>query len=303
MNLNLKALFSTYRHYQAKPAELMYDSYFFYHPQANEWFSISKQEVSQRDYQWLTVFYTEITSTISQPSEIWYEFLYLNGCIPSKLSYSKARVIQLIFLNDNPPVEELKEALLNFFQQDTVVLQVATNRFLLIEAVDHSINGKEDFIALIRTIEADFFVQIHLYQGEAYEVNEQFPIKFQRETQWFEECLHSKNAEQFYSFETVFPILLTQQMPVSILKFIEEQILLPLQSDKELLDTVKTFYECGLNISLTSKKLHIHRNTLNYRLTKFQEVTNISAKNLEGAILVYFASFLQSLKKVHKNND
>lgn len=294
MNLNLKALFSTYRHYRTKPTELMYDFFYFYHRQANAWFSVSKQEISQRDYQWLTVFYTEITSTISQPSEIWYEFLYLNGDIPSKLSFSKARVIQLIFLNDNPPAEELKEATLNFFQQDTVVLQVATNRFLLIEAMDHSINKKEDFIALIRTIETDFFVQIHLYQGETYEINKQFPSKFQREAQWFEECLHYKNAEQFYSFETIFPILLTQQMPASILKFIEEQILIPLQSDMELLDTVRTFYECGLNISLTSKKLHIHRNTLNYRLAKFQETTNISTKNLDGAILVYIASFLRS---------
>ncbi|MFJ6264997.1 helix-turn-helix domain-containing protein [Lysinibacillus xylanilyticus] len=47
-------------------------------------------------------------------------------------------------------------------------------------------------------------------------------------------------------------------------------------------------------MSLTSKKLHIHRNTLKYRLAKFQETTNISTKNIDGAILVYIASFLRS---------
>ena len=101
-------------------------------------------------------FYTEITSTISQPSEIWYEFLYLNGDLPSKLSFSKARVIQLIFLNDNPPAEELKEAILNFFQQDTVVLQVATNRFLLIEAMDSSINKRKISLHLFAQLKQIF---------------------------------------------------------------------------------------------------------------------------------------------------
>lgn len=294
MNLNLKALFPSYRYYRTKPTQLSYDSYIFYHHQTKEWFSISKHEVSQRDYQWLTVFYTEATSSLFQASDTWYEFIYSNGDIPSNLSFNEARVIQITFINENPPLEALKEALYNFFQEDTILIQVTTNQFLLIEPKSHSMNEKEDFIALIRTIEADFYVRIQLYLGEFYEIDKEFPYKFQREAQWFKECLHLRFAEPYYSFQTIFPILLTQQLPTSILKFLEEQIIIPLKSDRELLETVKTFYECGLNISLTSKKLHMHRNTLTYRLSKFQEITNINIKNLDGAILVYFASYLWS---------
>lgn len=130
--------------------------------------------------------------------------------------------------------------------------------------------------------------------GEFYTINQDFSVKFQREAQWFKECLHLRFAEPYYSFQTIFPILLTEQLPTSILTFIEEQIIIPLKSDKELLETVKTFCECGFNISLTSKKLHMHRNTLTYRLSKFQEITNIHIKNLDGVILVYFASYLWS---------
>ncbi|HBJ00535.1 PucR family transcriptional regulator [Lysinibacillus sp. UBA5990] len=294
MNLNLKALFPSYRYFRSKPTQLSHDSHIFYHHETKEWFSISKHEVSQRDYEWLTVFYTEVTSSLVQASDLWYEFIYSNGDIPSKLTFNKARVIQITFINENPPLEALKEALYNFFQEDTVFLQVAKNQFLLIEPEKHSIREKEDFIALIRTIEADFYVRIHLYLGEFYAINQDFSVKFQREAQWFKECLHLRFAEPYYSFQTIFPILLTEQLPTSILKFIEEQIIIPLRSDKELLETVKTFCECGFNISMTSKKLHMHRNTLTYRLSKFQEITNIHIKNLDGVILVYFASYLWS---------
>ncbi len=294
MNLNLKALFPSYQYYRTKPSQLPNSTFIFYHHQTKEWFSVSKHEVTQRDYQWLTVFYTEVTSSQFHSSDTWYDFIYSNGNIPTKLSYNKARIIQLTFINDSPPLEELKEALYNFFQEETILIQVATNHFLLIEPTSRSMNEKEDFIALIRTIETDFYIRIHLYVGENYEINKEFPIKFQREAQWFKECLNLRYTEPYYSFQTIFPILLIQQLPISILKFIEEQIIIPLKSDKELLDTVKTFYECGLNITLTSKELHMHRNTLTYRLSKFQEITNINTKNLDGAILVYFASYLWS---------
>ncbi|MBG9690518.1 hypothetical protein GAG94_16590 [Lysinibacillus sphaericus] len=301
MNLNLKALFPSYRYYRSKPTQLSNDCHIFYHHETKEWFSISKHEVSHRDYKWLTVFYTEVTSSLFQASDIWYEFIYSNGVMPSKLTFQKARVIQITFINENPPLEALKEALYNFFQEDTIFIQVATNHFLLIEPENCSINEREDLLALIRTIEVDFYVRIHLYVGEFYVIDQNFPVKFQREAQWFKECLHLRTAEPYYSFQTIFPILLTEQLPTSILKFIEEQIILPLKSDKELLETIKTFCECGFNISSTSKKLHIHRNTLTYRLLKFQEITNITIKNLDGVILVYFASYLWSFLQNAQN--
>lgn len=38
--------------------------------------------------------------------------------------------------------------------------------------------------------------------------------------------------------------------------------------DETLKKTLVTFFDCNLNISKTSKKLYIHRNTLLYRLIK-----------------------------------
>ncbi len=42
-----------------------------------------------------------------------------------------------------------------------------------------------------------------------------------------------------------------------------------------------------MNSSSTSKKLYMHRNTLNYRIDNFIEATKINVKTFKGANAVY----------------
>jgi DNA-binding protein Fis len=57
--------------------------------------------------------------------------------------------------------------------------------------------------------------------------------------------------------------------------------------DKELLDTARAFIECGLNASAASRMLYIHRNTFNYRLKKFIDITKIDIRLVNNAFFVY----------------
>jgi DNA-binding protein Fis len=57
--------------------------------------------------------------------------------------------------------------------------------------------------------------------------------------------------------------------------------------DKELLDTARAFIECGLNACAASRMLYIHRNTFNYRLKKFIDLTGIDIRLVNNAFFVY----------------
>ena len=76
------------------------------------------------------------------------------------------------------------------------------------------------------------------------------------------------------------------------LRIIRKEILNPIEYDMELLQTVHQFFENGFNASVTAKKLHIHRNTFHYRLTKFQDITGISVRSFDGALIAYCASLI-----------
>ena len=59
----------------------------------------------------------------------------------------------------------------------------------------------------------------------------------------------------------------------------------PLESlDHDTLITIQAFFENNLNVSETSRKLFVHRNTLVYRLEKIRKLTGLDLRHFEDAI-------------------
>ena len=55
--------------------------------------------------------------------------------------------------------------------------------------------------------------------------------------------------------------------------------------DRESLTTIQSFFENNLNVSETSRKLFVHRNTLVYRLEKIKKLTGLDLREFEHAII------------------
>jgi carbohydrate diacid regulator len=55
--------------------------------------------------------------------------------------------------------------------------------------------------------------------------------------------------------------------------------------DNETLFTIQKFFENNLNVSETSRRLFVHRNTLVYRLEKIKKLTGLDLREFEDAIV------------------
>ena len=55
--------------------------------------------------------------------------------------------------------------------------------------------------------------------------------------------------------------------------------------DQETLFTINKFFENNLNVSETSRKLFVHRNTLVYRLEKIKKLTGLDLREFDDAII------------------
>lgn len=55
--------------------------------------------------------------------------------------------------------------------------------------------------------------------------------------------------------------------------------------DQETLFTIQKFFENNLNVSETSRKLFVHRNTLVYRLEKIKKITGLDLREFDDAIV------------------
>ncbi|MNC18464.1 Carbohydrate diacid regulator [compost metagenome] len=62
-----------------------------------------------------------------------------------------------------------------------------------------------------------------------------------------------------------------------------------LQMDPELIKTLQIYINCNLNANETANQLIIHRNTLNYRLSKIHKLTGKDPKNILGLVELVFA--------------
>ncbi len=59
--------------------------------------------------------------------------------------------------------------------------------------------------------------------------------------------------------------------------------------DHETLMTIQSFFENNLNVSETSRKLFVHRNTLVYRLEKIRKLTGLDLREFDNAITLKVA--------------
>jgi len=68
-------------------------------------------------------------------------------------------------------------------------------------------------------------------------------------------------------------------------------------NDEELIVTALRFFENDLNITETSRKLYVHRNTLIYRLNKVNKLTGYDLRHFEDALNFSIALNLQNVLK------
>lgn len=64
------------------------------------------------------------------------------------------------------------------------------------------------------------------------------------------------------------------------------QILSPLLRDEQLFKTVQAFLSSGLNLTEAADKLHIHRNTLIYRLDKTKKLIHLDPRHFDDALQI-----------------
>ena len=67
--------------------------------------------------------------------------------------------------------------------------------------------------------------------------------------------------------------------------------------DSEMTETVEEFLYNNLNVSETSRKLYLHRNTLTYRLDKIERETGLDVRKFSDAVTFRLITLIKKLLK------
>lgn len=76
-----------------------------------------------------------------------------------------------------------------------------------------------------------------------------------------------------------------------------------IQLNKELYETLHTYYDYNLNIKKASEALFIHENTLRYRLNKIEEICSYSPYKFKDNLIFFINYLLNKIEEIDDDSD
>ncbi len=202
------------------------------------------------------------------------------------------RVAMLIRLSDKSDVSafDILQGLFPEKQKDFII-NVNETDLVLVKEVKSS-NDNKDLEKLAKSIidilSSELYLKAYIGIGTIVDNVKDLPRTF-KEAQVALEVGKVFDTEKFIiSYDNLGIGRLIYQLPTTLCEMFLSEVFKKgsIESlDYETLFTIQKFFENNLNVSETSRKLFVHRNTLVYRLEKIRKLTGLDLRKFDHAIV------------------
>ncbi|NLP49981.1 helix-turn-helix domain-containing protein [Bacillus sp. RO1] len=271
-----------------------FSHYLWFTSSANDYYGIEKEALTTKDILLLETFLQKVEEhqlSMSEKEQWWHELLF--GRAPQKTPYTYPRSFRFIHFEFSEPLVnkvEWREALVAFFYSD---MEIVWKNFTSGVIVDFLPEVKEEETVPLHDIiditASDFYTNVKLYIGTYTDLEDNLADLYHWEQNCFKRSVKARKQANIHTFQHSLPFMLTENIDAQQISYIKKMFGTMLDDEKELLQSVKVYIENNMNVSLTAKKLFMHRNSLQYRIDKFIERTGIDIKNFQGAMAAYLA--------------
>lgn len=195
--------------------------------------------------------------------------------------------VQFIYL-EHP--QALTPDLLEFFQGLLPQLELtvpisSTQTVLLLSPEEHQeiVGIMQDILPVLET---DFEMSLTILVGNNWSGLHHDDLRdyFFSEYQLFSEFVRHKKGEKVISFSELALWGLSRQVEMGR---IPNRILDLVNGAKDLREIIQTMWETHGNLVQTAQKLFMHRNSLQYKLDKFRNLSGLNLKNLDDLAFCY----------------
>ncbi|MBQ2391246.1 MAG: helix-turn-helix domain-containing protein [Clostridia bacterium] len=180
-------------------------------------------------------------------------------------------------------------------KQKDFVININENEIAIVKETSKSIDTKDlEKLArsIVDTLSSEFYTHCVVGIGTIVEGIRELAKSFKEARIALEVGKVFDTETTIISYENLGIARLIYQLPTTLCEtFLHEVFKLgSIESlDQETLFTIQKFFENNLNVSETSRKLFVHRNTLVYRLEKIKKLTGLDLREFEHAIVFKIA--------------
>ena len=193
--------------------------------------------------------------------------------------HGKSEIIPFDMIQNLYP-DKNKDYVISVGEQDIVLVK---------EIKGHSDSKEIEKMAesISNTVSSEFYAKVSIGVGTVVDNIKDLARSYKEAQVALEVGKVFDTDKNIVSYENLGIGRLIYQLPTTLCEMFLQEVFKKgsLESlDQETLMTIQCFFENNLNVSETSRKLFVHRNTLVYRLDKIRKITGLDLRELEHAI-------------------
>lgn len=276
----------------AEQVEVSEQSYRWFLTEQDDLLGIREDELTAKDVAVLSTFLSPHTINLPVPTEEekkWRKrILSTDKQFTSEAGKgSSYRFIYFSLQNNQVDPVLFKDAVHELFAKKTPILWLTGFEGIIVDektACDESIS----FEQIIDVLMSDLYMKIKLFVGP-------YLTGFEKTAAEYQCIVHdakivfSTTTKRVITYLDAISYLLLEQIEPAFRTRIAEAVLQEYVDDEETLHMIETLLQCNLNISEAAKGLHMHRNSLQYRLDRFYEKTGTDIRLFHNAMTVHLA--------------
>ena len=204
---------------------------------------------------------------------------------------------RILYLQLNEPdlhdqVNELLQSALESKDGQNVCTTIGKGIFDIAYDISKEDDAKEFATAMVQSIQEELTCQATVGMSDIFTDLNQIQTAYDHAKQALEAGRKLITNQIFYDYENlgiakVVWNMTTEQCEQFLKETLNTEAEKELQN-KEMLESIDVFFQSNLNISVAARELYVHRNTLVYRIEKFNKVSGYNLSEFHDAALVQF---------------
>ena len=217
--------------------------------------------------------------------------------------YRTVVLIRIISKNEAPVFDIIQNLFPN--KNKDFVINISENDIALVKETQDNIDSKDlENLArsIIDTLSSEFYIHAISGIGSTVETLKDIAKSFKEAQIALEVGKVFDTEKTIISYDNLGIARLIYQLPTTLCESFLREVFKrgSIESlDQETLFTIQKFFENNLNVSETSRKLFVHRNTLVYRLEKIKKITGLDLREFDHAIVFKIALMVKKYLKAN----